>query len=581
MKVNAHEIPQGPRSTWGDLLRLSAGQPRLLALTIAATLIAQAGMVTSLALGAWLAGLALTGAPESLWQPVLWGMLVSAVAGAGGRWWQAHISHAFAFALIETLQVGIYDGLERAAPGGLSDTRSGEQANVALNDAQALEHFFAHTLADTIAAVVVPLLALLALAWIQPWLTLVLLPFLPTLTSVPFWLGERAFRQGREMNAALAGLNAEVIEGIEARREILLFNQEAAWRARLGQYLARLKSEQRRYALRTGAEQGGIELIQSLALITALVASAVLLEYQALELAQVPLSVVLVGAALLPLAEVARSASQLGAVRASAARVLALLHQRSPIQDNGQRLPKDASIEFNQVVFAHSERPVLQGVNFRVETGEMVALVGPSGAGKTTCANLLMRFYEVQSGTVKLGSEDLRDIPLSELRHWIAWVGQEAYLFDDSIEGNLRLGKPEATQQEIEIAAHQAQAHDFIQALPEGYQTRCGANGARLSGGQCQRIAIARALLSQAPVLVMDEASSSLDADSEHALQQALLALRGQYTLLVVAHRPSTIAQADRVVLLQDGSILDQGSHEQLLHRCEQYAQLLAQPVGA
>lgn len=280
MKVNAHEIPQGPRSTWGDLLRLSAGQPRLLALTIAATLIAQAGMVTSLALGAWLAGLALTGAPESLWQPVLWGMLVSAVAGAGGRWWQAHISHAFAFALIETLQVGIYDGLERAAPGGLSDTRSGEQANVALNDAQALEHFFAHTLADTIAAVVVPLLALLALAWIQPWLTLVLLPFLPTLTSVPFWLGERAFRQGREMNAALAGLNAEVIEGIEARREILLFNQEAAWRARLGQYLARLKSEQRRYALRTGAEQGGIELIQSLALITALVASAVLLEYR-------------------------------------------------------------------------------------------------------------------------------------------------------------------------------------------------------------------------------------------------------------------------------------------------------------
>ena len=578
--MNSQGCLHGAHSPWGDLLRLSAGQPRLLTLTILATLIAQAGMVTSLALGAWLAGLALTGAAASLWQPVLLGMLVSAVVGAGGRWWQAHISHAFAFALIETLQVGSYDGLERAAPGGMADTRSGEQVNVVLSDAQALEHFFAHTLADTIAAIVVPLLALLALAWIEPWLTLALLPFLPALASVPFWLGERAFRQGRAMNAALAGLNAEVIEGIEARREILLFQQEEAWRARLGKYLARLKNEQRRYALRAGMERGCIELTHSLALMTALVASAVLREHQAIALAQVPLVVVLVGAALLPLAEVARSAGQLGAVRASAARVLALLRQRALVQDKGQRLPRDASIEFNQVVFTHATRPVLQGASFRVEAGEMVALVGPSGAGKTTCANLLMRFYDVQSGAVVLGGEDVRDIPLSELRHWIAWVGQDAYLFDDSIEGNLRLGKPEATQQEIESAAHQAQAHDFIQALAEGYQTRCGAHGARLSGGQRQRIAIARALLSQAPVLVMDEASSSLDADSEHALQQALLSLRGQRTLLVVAHRPSTIAQADRVVLLQDGRVLDQGSHEQLLHRCKQYAQLLAQPAS-
>lgn len=579
MKTDVHALPDGEGSRWSDLLRLSAGQPVLMALTVVATVLAQAGMVASLALGGWLAGLVLTGAPASAWQPVLWSMFASALVGAGGRWWQAHISHVFAFALIETLQLGSYDGLERAAPEGQAGIRSGEQANVAINDARALEHFFAHTLADAIGAVLVPCLALLTLAWIQPWLAVALLPFLPLLASVPLWLGERALRQGREMNAALGELNAEVLEGIEARRELLLFAQEGAWRGRLNHLLTRLKREQRRYALRSAVEQGGIEMIQALAIVAALLASALLLERGLLPMDQLPLAVMLVGAALLPLADVAREAGHLGAVRASAARVLALLRKGARVEDDGRQLPKSASIAFDQVHFAHPQRVVLQGASFSVAPGEMVALVGASGAGKSTCAHLLLRFHDVGGGAVRLGEVDVRDIPLAKLRSQIAWVGQDAFLFDDSIEGNLRLGKPDATDEEIENAARQAQAHDFISELPEGYRTRCGERGARLSGGQRQRIAIARALLSQAPVLVMDEASSSLDASSEHALQQALMALRGKCTMLLIAHRPSTIAQADRVIFLEQGRVLDHGTHTQMLARCGQYSHLFMQTV--
>lgn len=580
----SHSASQGvatmpERSAWVDLLWLSAGQGRLLFLTVFATVLAQAGTVACLATGAWLTGMAITGAGASQLLPGLWLLGGAALVGAGGRWWQAHVSHEFAFALIETMQLGIYDGLGRSAPGHVLGHRTGELASIALSDAEMMENFFAHTLGDAIAGFLIPLLALVALALVQPLLTLALLPFLPLLASVPFWLGERAYKQGREMVAAASRLNAEVTEGIQGRRELVHFGQERTWMARLASSMKTLTTEQRRYGLRSDVEQVAIELVQVAAVVAVVAGAGASVQSGLLAPALAPFVVVLVSAALFPLAEVAYTARQLGALRAGAARILAIQRQPALVDDRGDQEPADASVRFEQVGFGYGKARggVLDGVDFSVGAAEMVALVGGSGMGKSTCANLLLRFWDVDSGHIRIGGVDVRDIPIDRLRHWVAMVPQDVYLFDESIENNIRLGRPAASAEEVERAARMAQAHEFIVSLPQGYRTRCGERGAGLSGGQRQRIAIARALLCDAPILVLDEASSSIDAESEQALHVAMARLRKTRTLIVIAHRPTTIRQADRIVVLEDRRVVETGRHAELLTRQGAYARLLVQ----
>ena len=239
----------------------------------------------------------------------------------------------------------------------------------------------------------------------------------------------------------------------------------------------------------------------------------------------------------------------------------------------------EGRVAFEDVRFAYGEGPeVLSGVSLAVKRGEIVALVGPSGGGKSTLLNLIPRFYDVTGGRVTLDGRDVRDLTLASLRQRIALVTQEPFLFDDTLRANIAYARPEASQEEIEAAARAAAAHDFILALPEGYDTQAGEAGLRLSGGQRQRIAIARAFLKDAPILLLDEATSALDAESEAQVQAALSRLMEGRTTLLIAHRLSTVRNADRIYVLDQGRIVEAGAHDDLVAAGGLYARLAGAP---
>lgn len=233
-------------------------------------------------------------------------------------------------------------------------------------------------------------------------------------------------------------------------------------------------------------------------------------------------------------------------------------------------------VRFHNVTFAYPSAPaLLTSFNLHVRPGETVAVVGPSGSGKTTLMNLLLRLHPLVSGSIAVDGRDIRAFTFQSLRRQIAFVSQDIHLFNDTVHANIAYAKPFASRAEVEAAARSADAHEFIQSLPNGYDTVIGDRGGRLSGGQRQRLALARALLKDAPVLVLDEATSALDAVSESAVQTALARLRHGRTTFVVAHRLSTVVDADRIVVLKDGALLAQGRHDELLHSCAYYASLV------
>ena len=265
-------------------------------------------------------------------------------------------------------------------------------------------------------------------------------------------------------------------------------------------------------------------------------------------------------------------------------RLMELLHARSPVDEplQARALPPVAggsSVDFNRVVFHYPSRPsqpALQDFSLAVQPGETVALVGPSGAGKSTVLQLLLRFYDVQAGQIRVDGVPVAELPLDALRQRIGLVPQDSTVFSASALDNIRYGRPDASDAEVQRAARAAFAHDFVMALPEGYATHLGERGVRLSGGQRQRISIARALLKNPPLLLLDEATSALDAESERMVQAALESAMQGRTTLVIAHRLATVLRADRIVVMDGGRIVDVGTHAELVGRGGLYARLAA-----
>lgn len=242
---------------------------------------------------------------------------------------------------------------------------------------------------------------------------------------------------------------------------------------------------------------------------------------------------------------------------------------RIPIQNDAPE------VQFNNVSFAYGEKNVLQNISFHLNKNQMLALVGPSGGGKSTIASLLARFWDVKSGTILVRGQDIRTVPLSELMNQISMVFQRVYLFQDTIYNNIIIGRPDASRQEVLEAAKKARCYDFIMALPEGFDTMVGEGGASLSGGEQQRISIARCILKDAPIVILDEATASVDADNESYIQEAISELCKGKTLLVIAHRLNTIRHADNILVIANGGIVQQGSHESLMEQGGIYKQFV------
>ena len=272
-----------------------------------------------------------------------------------------------------------------------------------------------------------------------------------------------------------------------------------------------------------------------------------------------------------------RLQNQLQQARSANQRVFELLDTVSTITDPLKPVPlqaRQADICFDHIDFDYGEKMVLHEINLTVKAGHLVALVGRTGSGKTTLTNLLLRFYDPQRGAVRIGATDIRQVAINDLRRQIALVTQETILFNDTIRHNIGLGRPGATDAEIEAAARHAYAHDFIMEKPLGYDTIIGERGVALSGGERQRVAIARAILRNAPILVLDEATSSLDTESERAVQAALEDLMKERTTICIAHRLSTIQKANLIVVLDHGRIVETGTHAELIEQRGVYRKL-------
>ena len=510
---------------------------------------------------------------------------------AFSRWGEAWASHDLAFRLLAEMRIALYDRLEPLAPAYLVRRRSGDLTSIVGGDIETVEYFFAHVITPALVAVLVPGGVLITLAFVAWPLALVLAPFLLVAAGSPFFAQKRSERLGGELRSDLGDLNAHMVDGIQGMREIVAFG---GGRARLAETvrMGRTFAFRRvRFLKEQAAHVSFIEALTALGGLAVMTTGVWLVVQEQMPRPQLPLATLLALSSFSPVSELARTLKQLMETLAASRRVFEIHDEPVPVQDGpGVTVEKPSglngapSIAFQRVGFSYGpgQPQALQDVSFTVGTGQTVALVGRSGAGKSTCANMLMRFWDPQAGTIRLGGHDLREYELDKLRDHIALVSQDTFLFNTTIRENLRMANEDASEADIEAAAQLANASEFIHAMPDGYDTVVGERGMQLSGGQRQRISIARAMLKDAPVLVLDEATSHLDAVNEQQVREALRRLMKGRTTLVIAHRLSTVRDADHIVVMDSGRRVEEGTHQQLLENRGLYAQLVStQLVGA
>lgn len=547
--------------------------------SMAVGMAAQLLQIATAGLGAWLVGAAISGTALSNLTPWLIALVIVAMLGQACSVTESWMVHAVSWRSLHDLRLTLHDRFDELGPGYLLERRSGDIARVVLADVNEIENYTSHVLPPLLTAVVVPIGATAAIAVIQPVLAVVLLPFLVAVATVPFWLGRHAEEQGRRARTTAGALGAVVIDAVQGLREIVAFTA----RDRALRDIARAQdatvAANLDHARRLAAERTVTGALLSIGMLATLAVGALLVTRGALDPARFPAAVVIAGAAFAPLVALTFVGGELQRIAACADRVWTILRATPPVRFTAapEHPRPQPVVAFDNVTFAYpsSDRSVLDGISFTVRPGETVALVGRSGAGKSTCAHLLQRFWDPAHGSISIGGIPLAAFPEQQLRRLVSSVPQDVYLFNTSIAANIAIGKPDATRDEIRVAARLANAEAFIDALPDGFDTIAGERAATLSGGQRQRLAIARALLRDTPIVVFDEAVSNLDTESEAAIRRGLAAVAAGRTTIVIAHRLSTIRRADRIVMLDAGRVVDTGTYDELISGDGPFARLV------
>ncbi len=493
------------------------------------------------------------------------------------------ISHYVAFNVLEGLRLKVADVFLKAPLGDVTAHSIGEIKGVIVDKIEDIEPPLAHVVPEGAGHILLPIVCFIALAMVDIRVALAALLALPLgliFMMLTFKLSGKNMTKYQEANAHMSSMIVEYVEGIEV---IKAFGKAGVSYEKFAGSIRNYRDFVIEWLESTWVTMKLAFAFMPATLLGVVPVSILLVGKGSMTVSQMALSVMLAMSMVISMAKIEIFSNGLRQMQYTVLEIQKLLNIKSLPEPEKEKLPDKYSIELKDVHFTYDEEDgeVLHGIDLSMQEGSFTALVGPSGGGKSTVAKLIARFWDVSSGSISIGGVDIKELKVTSLADIVSFVTQDNFLFSRSIMENIRLGKPDATDEEVIAAAKAACCDEFIRKLPDGYNTSAGEAGKRLSGGERQRIAIARMMLKNAPVVILDEATAFTDPENETKLQESIANLTRGKTLLVIAHRLSTIKNADRIVVLNDGQIEAEGTQEELMEKSPLYQRMWQAHVGA
>ena len=491
----------------------------------------------------------------------------------------SYLSHVASWKMVARVRSATYDHLQKLSMSYYHDKQTGQLMSRVINDTATFEDLIAHAIPEIVTNVLTIVGVLILLFTINPTLALLVcipIPFIAALSAIPRFM-HKYFKIGQER---IGELNAMLQDNFSGIKEIQVFNKQKIESEKVNDKAEKHASALIRALLYVGILHPSVGFITTLGTIIVLIAGPIIAINYGLNISDVVAFLLYLNLFYAPIAGLTRLVEGVQQGLAGTERVFEVLDTEPDIKDspNAKQVGRlSGQIEFKNVSFAYPDQDdimVLEDISFEAKAGQMIAIVGPTGVGKSTISGLIARFYDPTSGSISMDGIDIRDMTIETLRNQLSLVLQDVFLFNGSIAENISYGSEDATYDQVKEAAETACIAEFIESLPDGYDTLIGERGVRLSGGQKQRLSIARSVLRNSPILVLDEATSAVDTETEREIQNAISKIIGKRTLLVIAHRLSTIKKADLIIALQDGKIAECGTHEQLIAKKGVYADL-------